>query len=138
MFTHDLIARHLSRHIARRTIASCWPAWALLLVLVLAQALVLGGCQSTKTPAPAARIHPPGNPNPSLVMLPEDALASADEFASWEVSRNDGQLGMLNPPLGATFGVAVIRQYENLGTSNGRARDNSWIYSRSIRTRMGP
>lgn len=109
-----------------------WPALALLPMLAL------GGCQSTRKPAPVAAVHSPGNQNPSLVMLPDDSRASSDELAAWESSRNDAELGMLNPPLEATFGVAVIRQYENLGTSNGQARDNSWTYSQSVRSRMGP
>ncbi len=109
-----------------------WPALALLPLLAL------GGCQSTQKPAPVAAVHSPGNQNPSLVMLPDNSRASGDELAAWESSRNDAELGMLNPPLEATFGVAVIRQYENLGTSNGQARDNSWTYSQSVRSRMGP
>lgn len=109
-----------------------------LAALTLPALFALGGCQSTKAPAPAARVHAPGNPNPALVMPPQVSLVLGDDYVAWEASRNDVGLGMLNPPLEATFGVAIIRQRESLGTSNGRPRDNSWMFSRSVKTRVGP
>lgn len=93
---------------------------------------LLGGCQSSAKARPAS-IHAPGNANAALVLAGDDA-----QIADWEAGRLDSGLGATLSPIITEFNVAVIRQYENLGISNGIPRDNSWTYSRGVQVRSGP
>jgi hypothetical protein len=95
-------------------------------------AALQAGCQSTAKAQPAV-VHAPGNPNTALALAGEDAGTS-----DWEAGRLDFRLGSTLSPITTDFNVAVIRQYDNLGTSNGIPRDNSWTYSRGVQVRSGP
>jgi len=105
-------------------------------MLLLAICVIAAGCASTTT-ATDSRPMEPGH-NPSLV-LPTDSmieLAAADQSEMWELSRNDPQMGGQSLPRDAAYRVVETRQWEVLGTSNGRPRDYSYTRIRTY-TRDG-
>jgi len=68
------------------------------------------------------------------LVLPSDSmieLAAADEFAEWESSRNDPRMIGHGLPRDTPYRVVETRQWEVLGTSNGRPRDYSYTRIRS-------
>ncbi len=95
-----------------------------LLVGVVA-ALTAVGCG---TGAGAAPRHLADGVSPGLVLtMPHDALA-------WEYGRNDEMLN-IDQPTKAADGLAVIITYDRRRTSNGRPREYSTTYTRTLTTR---
>ena len=108
-------------------------------IAVLTICLIAAGCASKE---PAVVISEPiaiPSHHANLVM-PSDSmleLAIADDFAAWEWSRNDPQLGGQPLPRDTSYRIVETRQWDVLGTSNGRPRDYSYTrirtYSRESR-----
>ena len=102
--------------------------------------LIVSGCasrQSATLPVSESREAPSHHANlvvPSDFML---ELATVDDFANWELARNDPQMGGRALPRDSSHRVVETRQWEVLGTSNGRPRDYSYTrirtYSRDSR-----
>jgi len=97
----------------------------------LALLLACGGCTATPAGQSAGRIETGLSVNPVL------ALAQAD-FDTWEQFRNDVALGQAGSPVVQDLGVAVVRQYEFLRNVNGRPRNDSWTFSRSVQRLVSP
>lgn len=117
---------------------SPWRTLAFI-ALMLLSAIALPACSSNKSQANGAPRFAHGPANPSLVVASESSWQMYDEsFTDWESGRLDGQLGAAGSPYGLDYGIAEIRQYDRLRSSNGRPRDHSWTYSRSIQRRSGP
>ena len=105
---------------------------SILVMPLLAIILFAAGCSSNKATAVTSVDDFQGH-NPSLVM-PTDSileLAAADDFAAWEWSRNDQQLGGQPLPRDTSYRIVETRQWDLLGTSNGRPRDHSFMRIRT-------
>jgi hypothetical protein len=69
-----------------------------------------------------------------LVLAADEAPIEGD----WEYARRDRALGAAGSPFLSVISAAEIRHYERLRDVNGRPRNHSWTYSRSIQRRIGP
>jgi hypothetical protein len=71
----------------------------------------------------------------SLVLPSEPMLelASAEDSVGWEWSRNDPNMGSQSLPRDTAYRVVETRQWEVLGTINGRPRDYSYTRTRTYR-----
>ena len=119
-------------------------------VLLASRAVILttlAGCAShpTTTANEAPTSQSLAIENPALVLPSPELLATADTdegwgvaAGGWEESRNDSNLGAAGSAITTEYGVAEIRHYEFLRTTNGRPRNDSWTHSRSYQRRSGP
>jgi len=99
-------------------------------MLLSAISLIHTGCAAEKTV-----LDPTidGGHHANLV-LPTDSMvdvAAAGDSAGWEFSRNDGPIGGQELPRDTSYRVVETRQWEVLGTINGRPRDYSYTRIRS-------
>jgi hypothetical protein len=108
--------------------------------LMRAAALVItltaiGGCGTNAKADRAAGWQGEALPyDAPLVLAADDAPVEAD----WEYARRDRALGAAGSPFINIVSAAEIRHYERLRDVNGRPRNHSWTYSRSIQRRIGP
>lgn len=94
-------------------------------VLAAMTALTVVGCG---TGAGAAPSRFAAGVAPGLV------LATPPDAAAWEYGRNDGPLNIDEPTI-AAGGRAVIITYDRRRTNNGRPREYSTTYVRTLTTR---
>jgi len=97
-------------------------------VLLSVFAIMIGtGCGTTNGPVAASPHFAPGV-SPGLVMT------THSDDATWEYGRYDEQLNVGQPPVVGS-GWAEIRTWDRQRTSNGRPREQSTSYTRTITRR---
>ena len=105
--------------------------------LLLSAALLMTGCQSSPTLAPVAR--PGAGPALALPYSADpgwpgrlDAMSAAVE-PDWEASRNDVDLGVGTAGhVDPVMNVVEVRNFDRQRTNNGRVRENSYTWTRSV------
>jgi hypothetical protein len=113
---------------------------ALLMMLTRAMALlmlltIVSGCGTHAKADRALAWQGDTLPNDApLVLAPENSGIEGD----WEYARRDSALGATGSPFVSVISAAEIRHTERLRDVNGRPRNHTWTFSRSIQRRVGP
>ena len=97
------------------------------MILGVLVTLAGSGCGTAAAPGAASSHFAPGV-TPSLVM------STQRDKAAWEYGRNDKPRNVGQQPL-IGGGWAEIRTYDRLRTSNGRPRESSTTYTRTLTLR---
>ena len=98
-----------------------------MMILGVLVTLAGSGCGPAAAPGAGSSHFAPGVSS-SLVM------SSQRDFATWEYGRNDMLLNVGQQPIVGS-GWAEIRTYDHLRTSNGRPRESSTTYTRTLTLR---
>ncbi len=100
------------------------------MILGVLVTLAGSGCGTAAAPGAASSHFAPGV-SPSLVM------STQRDTVAWEYGRNDKPLNVGQQP-NRSDGWAEIRTYDRLRTSNGRPRESSTTYTRTLTLRGSP
>ena len=99
---------------------------AMIMGMIPGMLAILAGCGTATTPVSSPYFAP--GVSPSLVMT------TPTDSATWEYGRNDELLNLGQPPLVGS-GWAEIRTYDRRRTANGRPRESSATYVRTLSRR---